>query len=137
MLQTRRTKKMGTVVTDENGYVLYRSDRDIAYPPKSNCYGACARLWTPVLADEQQITGIDASKVGTARRTDGSRQVTLGGWSLYYYKGDRKPGDWFGQNQSRTWFAVSPSGTKNLTCVPAKPPAPPAVTDDAPAVGGY
>jgi predicted lipoprotein with Yx(FWY)xxD motif len=126
----KRVAKMGRVVTDEDGWVLYRFDKDTADPPTSNCSGICAQVWPPVLTDgEPALTGIAEDRIGTITRQDGTRQVTLGGWPLYRYVGDRKPGQWKGQGVSGTWFVVAPDGKKNLSCLPVgtpKPVAPPA-----------
>ncbi|SHN21135.1 hypothetical protein [Cryptosporangium aurantiacum] len=124
-LKRVRTAKMGDVVTDEKGWILYRFDNDTAKPPASNCNGDCAKVWPPVVADDQEIEGLDASEVGEVTRDDGTKQVTLAGWPLYYYLGDKKPGAWTGQNVGKVWFAVAPDGTKNVTCLPENPPAPP------------
>jgi predicted lipoprotein with Yx(FWY)xxD motif len=122
---------MGAVIEDEGGWVLYRFDRDVAKPKsKTNCDGDCAKVWPPALTNDGKpaIKGVDPKLVGTVRRADGSRQLTVAGWPLYRYLGDRKPGTWKGQNVGGTWFVIKPDGTKNLTCLPAisKPVAPPA-----------
>src|SRR5690349_24425790 len=44
--------RMGNVVTDGKGRVLYRFDKDKASPSKTNCVGDCAKLWPPLLADD-------------------------------------------------------------------------------------
>jgi predicted lipoprotein with Yx(FWY)xxD motif len=52
--------------------------------------------------------------VGTVRRTDGRRQVTYNGWPLYYYVGDRSPGQVTCQNVREfggLWLVVRPGGT--------------------------
>jgi predicted lipoprotein with Yx(FWY)xxD motif len=118
-LIAKAVPKMGNVVTDDKGFVLYRFDKDKASPPKSNCVGDCAILWPPLLADETlELSGINASKVDTVERADGGLQVTIGGWPVYRYIGDRKPGAWKGQNVGGTWFVVERDGSKNLTCLP-------------------
>jgi len=118
--------KMGKVVTDQDGFVLYRFDKDTAKPPKSNCVDKCAQVWPPAISDgNPDLTGVDASVVGTVTRADGSRQITLAGWPVYRYIGDPKPGAWKGQNVGGVWFVVAPDGKKNLTCLPT--PAPVAV----------
>lgn len=123
--------KMGSVVTDEKGWILYRYDKDTAKPPKSDCNGDCAKVWPPVLANDQQLVGIDPALVGEVIRADGATQVTLAGWPLYYYIGDKKPGTWAGQNVGGVWWVITPEGKKNLTCVPKNPsPAPKAPSDE-------
>jgi predicted lipoprotein with Yx(FWY)xxD motif len=122
-LNAKTIKKMGKVVTDQGGWVLYRFDADTAKPSKSNCEGKCAQIWPPALTDgNPKLTGIDAALVGTVTRGDGSMQITLNGWPLYRYIGDKAPGQWKGQNVAAKWFVSAPDGKKNLTCLPNPPP---------------
>ncbi|MFC6598650.1 hypothetical protein [Kitasatospora paranensis] len=104
----------GTIVTDGNGFTLYRFDHDTASPPASNCNGGCATLWPPVVATggTPQLKGIDAKLVSTVTRADGTRQVTLNGWPLYRYSQDSKPGDTKGQGFGGIWFVTAPNGSK-------------------------
>lgn len=49
----------------------------------------------------------------TSRRRDGRRQVTYNRRQLYYYVGDKKPGQVLCQNVDEfggTWLVVRPSG---------------------------
>lgn len=142
-LRASTLAKMGSVVTDGKGWVLYRFDKDSAGTrPVSRCDGECARKWPPVMAGyHTDLTGVDVAKVGTVLRSDGRRQLTLGGWPLYRYQGDVKPGQWTGQAVGGTWFVSSPTGAKNTAGStaaprPAAPAAPPAAppTDDGTAV---
>jgi predicted lipoprotein with Yx(FWY)xxD motif len=122
--------RMGKVVENQAGFVLYRFDDDGDNPSKSNCNGDCAKTWPPALTNDGKPTlkGIDSKLVGTVTRADGTKQLTLKGWPLYGYVGDKKPGQWKGQNVNGKWFVITPTGTKNLTCLPkiSKPVAPPA-----------
>ncbi|GIE84321.1 hypothetical protein [Actinoplanes regularis] len=122
--------RMGKVVEDQDGFVLYRFDNDSDDPAKSNCNGDCAKVWPPSLTNDGKPTlkGVDSKLVGTVTRADGTKQLTLKGWPLYRYIGDKKPGEWKGQNVSGKWFVITPTGAKNLTCLPkiSKPVAPPA-----------
>ena len=128
--------KMGKAVTDANGAILYRFDKDTAKPPKSNCENDCAQKWPPVLTEgAPSIEGADNKLVGTVARADGSKQVTLAGWPLYRYAGDAKPGQWKGQGVGGTWFVVAPDGTKNLSCLPTTTAA--AAPTTTAASGGY
>ncbi|GGM99823.1 hypothetical protein GCM10010109_04670 [Actinoplanes campanulatus] len=128
-LNATKVARMGSTVQDEDGFVLYRFDKDSDDPAKSNCNGDCAKIWPPAVTNDGEPTlkGVDKSLVGTVTRADGTKQLTLKGWPLYRYIGDKKPGQWKGQNVSGTWFVITPAGTKNLTCLPAvsKPVAPP------------
>lgn len=124
-LRGKKIPKMGEVVLDADGFVLYRFDKDTAEPPASNCAGDCAAVWPPVLVDENlKLTGLDAKLVGTVEREDGATQVTLNGWPLYRYLGDKKAGQWKGQAVGGVWFVVAPTGKKNLSCLPTATPVP-------------
>jgi predicted lipoprotein with Yx(FWY)xxD motif len=126
-----RVPRMGAVIEDEGGWVLYRFDKDTAKPnPASACEGDCAKVWPPALTNDgkPKLTGVNPTLVGTVTRADGTKQLTVAGWPLYRYIGDTKPGTWHGQNVNGTWFVIKPAGKKNLTCLPpvSKPVAAPA-----------
>ena len=112
------TAALGTVVVDGTGYTLYRFDKDKPKPSKSNCNGSCATQWPPVLvasADEAKavkLDGVDAGAVGTVKRADGKLQLTIGGWPVYRYSGDKASGETTGQGVGKVWFAVTPAGKK-------------------------
>jgi predicted lipoprotein with Yx(FWY)xxD motif len=131
-LKATDVKKMGETVQNQDGFVLYRFDKDKAKPEaKTTCYGDCAKVWPPAVINKGEtpkLDGVDAKLVGTVEREDGTLQLTLANWPLYTYIGDKKPGAWKGQNVASAWFVVTPKGTKNLTCLPApsKAVAPPA-----------
>jgi predicted lipoprotein with Yx(FWY)xxD motif len=131
----KKVARMGQVVTDEDGWILYRFDKDTADPPASNCYDECERVWPPSYTDGNPVVkGIDEDLVGTVTRDDGTRQLTINGWPVYRYIGDKKPGQWSGQAVGGVWFVISPNGKKNLTCLPKGTPkavpAPPAEEDE-------
>lgn len=107
------SKELGEVVTDSEGFTLYRFDNDTAEPPKSNCVGECEKAWPVVAAgDVKAAAGTDASKIGEVTRADGTKQLTLGGWPMYRYAKDTNPGDANGQGVGGTWFASAPDGKK-------------------------
>jgi predicted lipoprotein with Yx(FWY)xxD motif len=102
----------GQVLFDGRGYVLYAFTHDLK--GKSRCTGACAAAWPPFLAKTPHAgTGTKASLLGTTRRADGSVQVTYAGRPLYYYVGDRKPGQILCQNVDEyggLWLILRGSG---------------------------
>jgi predicted lipoprotein with Yx(FWY)xxD motif len=107
--------KLNPVVINGAGFTLYRFDKDSASPSKSNCDGACATTWPPVLVNPKGrifLDGVPKSKVGVVKRTDGTLQVTIGGWPIYRYSKDTAPGQTNGQGVGGTWFGVTPDGTK-------------------------
>jgi predicted lipoprotein with Yx(FWY)xxD motif len=111
-LNVTMSPQLGAIVTDSQGYTLYRFDRDSATPPMSRCGGACAREWLPATARGQiTVTGLDRAMVGTVRRPDGTEQLAIAGWPLYRYAQD-EPGELGGENVGGVWFASSPTGKK-------------------------
>ncbi|MEU1076844.1 MULTISPECIES: hypothetical protein [unclassified Streptomyces] len=112
-LSATRVDKVGTVVTDGDGYVLYRFDKDSAKPSRSACLAACAAIWPPVPATAAPtVKGVDRALVGKVARPDGTTQLTLGGWPLYRYAKDDAPHQAYGQGAAGTWFAITPAGGK-------------------------
>ena len=125
-----KVARMGSVIENQGGFVLYRFDGDSNNPAKTTCVGDCAAVWPPALTNDGKPTlkGVDSKLIGTVTRPDGTKQLTVKGWPLYTYIGDKKPHTWKGQNINGKWFVIKPDGAKNLTCLPAisKPVAPPA-----------
>jgi predicted lipoprotein with Yx(FWY)xxD motif len=85
--------KLGTVLADADGRTLYLFEKDKG--TASSCYGACAGGWPPDTTNgaPRAGAGVSASLLGTTTRTDGKTEVTYHGHPLYYFAGDRKPGD--------------------------------------------
>ncbi len=113
---TARVGKLGTVLVDSQGHVLYvfQPDRHA----KVACDSDCQSIWPPVVAP---TTGV-AKAVGKARQSklgsyrnpaDGKRIVTYNGWPLYTYVSDQGPGQANGQSLDLNggyWWALTPSG---------------------------
>ncbi|WJV50573.1 hypothetical protein [Streptomyces flavofungini] len=115
-LSASRAGDLNPVVVNGAGFTLYRFDKDTAQPSKSNCAGACATTWPPVLVNPGGkifVDGVQPSDVGVIKRDDGTRQVTIGGWPVYRFSKDTKPGDTNGQGVGGTWFGVTPDGQKS------------------------
>lgn len=111
------TDALGTVVVDGTGFTLYRFDKDKPKPSRSNCNGGCAVQWPPVIVtsvNDVRLDGVDRGAVGTAQRADGAMQLTIGGWPVYRFTGDKAVGDTAGQGVGKTWFAVTPAGAKAI-----------------------
>jgi predicted lipoprotein with Yx(FWY)xxD motif len=128
----------GTALVDGSGRTLYLFEADTG--STSTCSGACAQVWPPLLATAgapATADGVQAGLVATSPRADGTTQVTYKGHPLYYFGGDKAPGDVRGQgieNFGGGWYVVTPAGDKiDADDPPAKPaPAPAAVPG-----GGY
>ncbi len=111
---TVRSTRYGRILVDGRGRALYAFTRD-PQGGRSQCYGDCASAW-PVYFAKAGLTagsGVKQSLIGTTRRRDGRRQVTYNGRPLYYYMGDKSPGQVLCQNVAEfggTWLVVRPSG---------------------------
>ncbi|MEU3776083.1 SCO0930 family lipoprotein [Streptomyces sp. NPDC032472] len=112
-LAVREIAGVGSVVTDSGGAALYRFDKDTPQPPKSSCEGDCAAAWPPVPAEDASASaGIEAGLLGAVTRSDGSKQLTLGGWPVYRYAKDTAPGEAKGEGVGGTWHALAADGKK-------------------------
>lgn len=109
-------------VVDTYGRTLYMFTRDAA--GESACYDGCARNWPPVVGQPAPAGAVTAA-VGTTRRTDGTVQATLAGMPLYYYAGDRHPGEANGHGFRDVWYVLSPGGAviEGAAATEAGPPA--------------
>ncbi|HKP18961.1 MAG TPA: hypothetical protein VJT84_10805 [Gaiellaceae bacterium] len=110
---TAHSSRFGSILFDGKGYVLYAFTKDPR--GRSVCSGACAAAWPPYIVSRapRASTGVKSSLLGTTRRADGKLQVTYAGKALYYYEGDRRPGQILCQNVSEfggLWLVVRPSG---------------------------
>ena len=108
-----RDSAYGRILFDGRGFVLYGFTAD--KKRRSVCNGACAAAWPPYLVKGTPRAGggVKQSLLGTIRRADGKRQLTYAGRPLYYYVGDRRPGQILCQDVSEfggDWLVVRPSG---------------------------
>lgn len=101
---------LGEIVVDGEGMVVYQFDDDQRGAGESMCEGQCLENWPPVPgSDDVELEGV-TGEVGTITGTDGTEQLTLNGWPLYYYVGDQAPGDTTGQGVQDVWWVLDPSG---------------------------
>ncbi|MBM7787234.1 hypothetical protein [Tenggerimyces flavus] len=104
---------LGKVLTDQDGRTLYLFTKDKKNAGTSVCDGDCAELWPALLAEgDVELDGVDEKLLGTAERSDGSKQVTIGGWPVYRYTKDKAPGDATGHGVGGVWFTIEPNGCK-------------------------
>jgi predicted lipoprotein with Yx(FWY)xxD motif len=112
-IKATKSDDLGTFLTDSSGRSLYLWKADKG--DSSTCSGPCAQAWPPVTTTGAPTagTGVKASLLGTTKRSDGSTEVTYGGHPLYYFVGDKKPGDTAGQASEEfgaDWLVVAPTG---------------------------
>jgi predicted lipoprotein with Yx(FWY)xxD motif len=124
--------KLGRILVDSQGHTLYMFNKDKG--TKSECTGACAKAWPPLRASGKPAagSGVEASKLGTTKRSDGKPQVTYNRHPLYTFVKDTKAGQTNGEGLTAfggSWFALSAAGNENA---PAAPPAPKAPAAPAP-----
>jgi predicted lipoprotein with Yx(FWY)xxD motif len=104
----------GTYLTGASGRAVYLWVADTN--DKSNCAGACAKAWPPVITKSGPTASgsVQASDLGTITRSNGTKQVTYKGHPLYYYVGDTKSGMVHGQGSDQfgaKWWLVNTSGS--------------------------
>lgn len=84
------------------GFALYSFDNDT--PTSSQCVGACAQSWPPVIVQDHQASG--ALGVGVITRSDGSKQLSFRNKPVYFYAQDTQPSDTKGDGLNGLWHLV-------------------------------
>jgi predicted lipoprotein with Yx(FWY)xxD motif len=109
-----RKTKLGPILVNSKGHTLYlfKKDRN----GKSSCSGSCAKFWPPLLTHGKPTagSGVNASLLGTTRRSNGTLQVTYKKHPLYTYALDKKAGQTKGEALlafGAKWYVVSAKGT--------------------------
>jgi predicted lipoprotein with Yx(FWY)xxD motif len=100
---------LGKVVVDANGMTVYLFGADSKN--HATCDASCQNYWPPTPAGK--ASGL-AATVGSTALPGGGTTGTVGGWPVYTYIGDHKPGDVTGEGVNTyggIWYAISPSGT--------------------------
>jgi predicted lipoprotein with Yx(FWY)xxD motif len=110
-----RSTKLGKILVDGQGRTLYLFQADKG--TTSKCSGACTGIWPPLTTKGKPMagSGLQAAKLGTARRSDGKLGVTYNGHPLYTYAGDSSPGQTTGEESKdfgAEWDVLSAAGDK-------------------------
>jgi predicted lipoprotein with Yx(FWY)xxD motif len=110
-----RSTRLGKILVDSQGRTLYLFKKDSR--GKSACSGECAKFWPPLRVRGKPTGGrsVSAAKLGTIKRSDGTRQVTYNGHPLYTFQQDSGPGQTHGQGLTAfgaAWFVLSPAGSQ-------------------------
>ncbi len=108
------TTSLGQVLTDAQGLTLYRFDNDTTAGQSTCTTDPCASTWpaATVTGTPAPGAGVDASKLSTFKRPDGTTQLQIDGHPLYRFAGDAAAGDAKGQGILGKWFAAGPTGAK-------------------------
>jgi predicted lipoprotein with Yx(FWY)xxD motif len=108
ILAKSATSSLGTIVVDGAGRTLYGFSQDAM--GTSTCNNGCAQVWPPVVVKSPlEVSGLNKSLFSTVKRADGSEQLKMGSWPLYYFAGDAGPGDANGQG-TNGFFTIGVNG---------------------------
>ena len=98
---------VGKFLTDSKGMTLYIFKKDS--PGKSVCAGPCVMKWPLYFREKVSVPdGVSGGDFGTINREDEKRQTTYKGSPLYYFAGDKAPGDVLGHGVGDVWFVANP-----------------------------
>ena len=104
---------VGMALVARNGHTLYLFAKD--RNGRSSCTASCAKFWPPLLVSGKPTAGagVEASLLGTTRRSNGTMQVTYNKHPLYTYLLDKVAGQTKGEGVAffgAKWWAVSAKG---------------------------
>lgn len=94
-----KNKTFGSYFTDTKGMTLYLYTKDT--PNTSMCVQDCAAIWPPFTAVNKNATL--AGKFGIITRPNGKLQYTWKQLPLYYFSGDKNPGETKGLATNSNW----------------------------------
>jgi predicted lipoprotein with Yx(FWY)xxD motif len=101
------TTRAGTVLASSRGLTLYYYSEDKPHSGKSACTGTCATAWPPLAAPVKAPAGVRLpGRLGVITRPNGVKQVTLNGYPLYFYVGDKAPGQAKGNGIGGSWHVI-------------------------------
>ena len=105
---------LGSVLVGSDGHTLYLFEADTS-GDASTCSDDCAAAWPPLTTKgkPQAGSGVDAAKLSTLKRDDGTTQVAYNGHPLYYFAEDTAPGDTNGNDSDAfgaEWYALTAAG---------------------------
>lgn len=99
--------KAGKVLANPHGMTVYYYSQDRPGSGVSACTGGCAEEWPPIIAPVRIPKGMKLpGPIGSIMLPDGQRQVTLNGYPLYRYVGDKLPRQAVGNGVGGEWHVV-------------------------------
>jgi predicted lipoprotein with Yx(FWY)xxD motif len=123
-------------LTGANGMTLYYFGKDTV-PNQTACTSdACKENWpAATVADPAQLPAAPAGATGTfssfVRSDDGTNQLAYDGHPLYYFAGDKAPGDTNGEGVFAIWWVADVT-----VALPAPAEPSPAASAEASAAAG-
>jgi predicted lipoprotein with Yx(FWY)xxD motif len=101
------TTSAGTVLASSQGMTLYYYSEDKPHSGMSACGGSCASTWPALTGTAQAPTGVTLpGPIGSITRQGGVHQVTVNGYPLYTYVGDKQPGQVTGNGMAGEWHVI-------------------------------
>jgi predicted lipoprotein with Yx(FWY)xxD motif len=95
------------VLASSRGLTLYYYGEDKPGSGRSACTGSCASAWPPLAAPVRAPAGIHLpGPLGTIALPGGRAQVTINGYPVYTYAGDKAPGQASGNGIERAWHVI-------------------------------
>ena len=95
------------MLASSRGLTLYYYSADKPHSGKSACTGTCATAWPPLAAPVKAPAGVRLpGRLGVITRPNGVKQVTLNGYPLYFYAGDKAPGQVKGNGIEGSWHVI-------------------------------
>lgn len=99
--------RAGAVLASSRGRTLYYYTKDKPGSGRSACTGSCARAWPPLVAPVRVPAGVRLpGRLGVITRPGGVRQVTINGYPIYTYVGDKARGQATGNGIEGVWHVI-------------------------------
>jgi len=106
-VKVSKKEGIGSFLVDIKGVTLYYFKKDT--PGKSACEGDCVTRWPLYFRGAVAAKdGLKTEDFGSITRADGEQQTTYKGMPLYYFAGDKNPGETTGQGVKDVWYVVNP-----------------------------
>lgn len=106
MMEVKDTM-LGLILTNPHDMTVYYYTGDKKGSGVSSCMGSCAVAWPPVIAPVRLPAGVKlAGPIGYIVRPNGQHQVTIDGYPIYRYVGDKAPGQTNGNGIGGKWWVV-------------------------------
>jgi predicted lipoprotein with Yx(FWY)xxD motif len=101
------TTRAGQVLASSRGLTLYYYTEDKPGSGKSVCTGTCAAAWPPLAAPVKAPAGVRLpGPLSYISRPGGVRQLTINGYPIYTYAGDKSPGQATGNGIEGAWHII-------------------------------
>jgi predicted lipoprotein with Yx(FWY)xxD motif len=122
----------GVLLVDGQGKTLYYFAIDRPASGASSCDESCAATWPIFFTDTIRVSSpLNPGDFASITRADGTKQTTYMGRPLYFYKGDKVPGDINGSGINKVWYVANIAGF-----IPTTPPTPTPTAVRTPSLAG-